>query len=225
MKTNEELRKDVMDEIKWDSDLKDNATEIGVAVKDGVVTLTGTVDTFWKKRCAEKAAQRVSGVRVVAADIEVKLSSLGKRTDTDIAIAVRNALRWNSAVNEDKIEVKVDKGWVYLEGTVDRAYEKRYAEEAVEDLFGVTGVTNNITLKTTAIDMKDIQRKIAAAYHRSATVDSSAIKIDTLGTKVILKGKVRSWAEKKEAANIAWAAPGVLGVDNQIEVEVSVYAD
>lgn len=224
MKTNEELRKDVMDEIKWDPQLKDFATEIGVAVNDGVVTLSGVVDTYWKKLAAEKAAQRVLGVKVVATDIEVKLTTLGRRTDTEVAAAVRNALRWNSSVNDDKIEVKVDNGWVDLEGTVDYAYEKRYAQESVEDLLGVTGVTNKIVIKTTSIDTKDIQHKIAAAYHRSATVDSSSIRINTEGSKVILKGKVRSWAEKKEAAEIAWATPGVLAVDNQIEIEVGVYA-
>lgn len=225
MKSNEELRKDVMDEIKWDPELRSVATEIGVAVKDGVVTLSGVVDTYWKKLAAERAAQRVLGVKVVATDVEVKLSTLGKRTDTEIAGAVRNALRWNSAVNDDKIEVKVDNGWVYLDGKVDYMHEKRYAQDSVEDLLGVTGVTNRIEIKTTSIDTKDIQRKIAAAYHRSATVDSSSIRIDTSGSKVTLKGKVRSWAEKKEAADIAWAAPGVLGVDNQIEIEIGVYAE
>jgi osmotically-inducible protein OsmY len=224
MKSNEELRKDVMDEIKWDPELKNFATEIGVAVKDGVVTLSGIVDTYWKKLAAEKAAQRVLGVKVVASDVEVKLSTLGKRTDTEIAGIVRNALRWNSAVNDDKIEVKVDNGWVYLDGTVDYAYEKRYAQESVEDLLGVTGVTNNIQIKTAYIDTKDIQRKISAAYHRNATLDSSSIKIEQSGSKVTLRGKVRSWAEKKEAAEIAWAAPGVLSVDNQIEIEIGVYA-
>lgn len=112
MKTNEELRNDVMEEIKWDPELRDVATEIGVAAKDGVITLSGTVDTYWKKISAEKAAQRVSGVRVVACDIDVKVAVIGKRTDTEVAEAVRNALRWNSAVNEEKIQVKVDNGWV-----------------------------------------------------------------------------------------------------------------
>ncbi|MFZ6014340.1 MAG: BON domain-containing protein [Bacteroidota bacterium] len=224
MKTNEELRKDVMDEIKWDPELRNVATEIGVATKDGVVTLSGRVDTYWKKLSAEKAAQRVLGVKVVASDIEIKVSTTGTRTDTEIAEAVSNALRWNSAVNEDKIEVKVDNGWVYLEGTVDFEYEKRYAQDCVEDLVGVRGVSNNITIKAKPIDTKDILHKISAAFHRSATVDSSSIKIETSVGKVTLRGKVRSWAEKKEAENIAWAAPGVMSVDNKIEIDVAVYA-
>ncbi len=224
MKTNEELRKDVMEEIKWDPELRTIATEIGVASKDGVITLSGTVDTYWKKIAAEKAAQRVLGVKVVASDVEVKIGGIGKKTDTEIAEAVRNALRWNSAVNEDHIEVKVDDGWVYLDGTVDFEFEKRYANECVEDLAGIRGVTNRISVKISPIDAKDIQRKISAAYHRSATIDSSSIRIETSGDKVTLRGKVRSWAEKKEAENIAWAAPGVMVVDNKIEIDIDVYA-
>jgi osmotically-inducible protein OsmY len=223
MKTNVELRNDVMDEIKSDPELSNVATDIGVAAKDGVITLSGVVDTYWKKISAEKAAQRVRGVRVVACDIEVKLGAVGK-TDTEIAEAVRNALGWNSAVIDDEIEVKVDNGWVYLEGKVAFAYEKRYAQECVEDLVGVKGVTNIITVKTKTVDTKDIQRKIAAAYHRRATIDSSAIRIDSLGGKVTLHGTVRSWAEKKEAESVAWTEPGVLSVDNKIEIDTEVYA-
>jgi len=225
MKTNEELRKDVMDEIKWDPELTKIATEIGVAAKDGVVTLSGEVDTYWWKLCAEKAAQRVSGVRVVACDIEVRVNgSLGKKTDTEIAEAVRNALRWNAAVNDQDIKVKVDNAWVYLDGKVDFEYERRYAQQSVENLTGVRGVSNNVTIKEKQINKEDIHRRISAAFHRSATVDSSSIRLETVGNKVILRGKVRSWAERKDAANIAWAAPGVISVDNQIEIDVAEYA-
>lgn len=224
MKTNEELRNDVMNEIKWDPELRDVASEIGVASKEGVITLSGVVNTYWKKLSAETAAQRVAGVKVVACDIQVRVGFIGKRTDTEVAEAVRNALRWNSAVNDDEIKVKVDNGWVYLDGKVDFEHEKRHAQESVEDLVAVRGVTNDIRVAPKVIDMKDIQQKITAAYRRSAAIDASSIIIETAGNKVTLRGKVRSWTEKKEAQNIAWAAPGVMAVDNQIEIDVAVHA-
>ena len=224
MKTNEELRQDVMNEIKWDPELRNVATEIGVASKDGVITLSGVVDTYRKQLAAEKAAQRVAGVKVVASDVQVSLGSLGKKSDTEIAEAVKNALRWNSAVNEDQIEVKVDNGWVYLDGIVEWEYERSTAQRSVENLRGVKGVSNTISIKSKTIDTKEIKNKIAAAFHRSATVDSSAITIECTGNKVTLNGRVRSWAERKDAEKIAWASPGVTMVDNKIEIDVAVYA-
>ncbi len=224
MKTNEELREDVMDEIKWDPQLKDVATQIGVAVKDGVVTLSGTLDSYTKKLAAEKAAQRVSGVMVVASDVQIKLTPVGKLTDTDLAESIKNVLRWNSAVNHDQIEVKVDNGWVYLDGKADWEFERQSAQRSVENLIGVVGVSNNITIEPRAINVKELKNDIAKAFHRSASVDSSAIRIESSGNKVTLYGKVRSWAEKKEAENVAWFAPGVSDVDNQIDIDVSVYA-
>jgi osmotically-inducible protein OsmY len=224
MKTNEELRQDVMNEIKWDPELRNVAAEIGVASKDGVITLSGIVDTYRKQIAAEKAAQRVAGVKVVASDMQVTLESLGTKTDTEIAEAVKNALRWNSAVNEDQIEVKVDNGWIYLDGKVEWEYERSTAQRSVENLVGVKGVTNMISIQSRPVDTKEIKNKIAAAFHRSATIDSSAITIVCVGNKVTLRGKVRSWAERKDAEKVAWASPGVTSVDNQIEIDVAVYA-
>lgn len=224
MKTNEDLRQDVMDEFKWNPTLRNVSTQIGVAANDGVVTLSGLVDTYSKKLEAEKTAQRVSGVKVVACDIDVRLSTLGTRTDTEIAEAIRNNLRWNSAVDHDQIEVKVDNGWVYLDGKVEWYFERTSAQHSVENLLGVRGVTNNITIKPKPINSQEIKNKISGAFHRNATLDSSSIKVETSGSKVTLSGTVRSWAEKKDAESIAWSAPGVMAVDNQIEIDLSVYA-
>jgi len=218
MKTNEELQKDVMAEIHWDPVLKDVATEIGVTAKDGVVALSGIVNAYAKKLAAERAAQRVMGVRVVAVDIEVKLGPDRVKTDTEIGEAIKNALTWHSAVNEDKIEIKVDSGWVFLDGNVQWDYEKKAAENAIQDLIGIRGVTNRITVQPESLDPVEIKKQITAAFHRSATVDSSTVKVETSGNHVILKGKVRSWREKKDAENVAWSLPGVMDVNNRIEI-------
>lgn len=224
MRTNEEIRKDVMDEIKSTPELRSIATEIGVATKDGIVTLTGTVDTYRKKLITEEAAQKVKGVKVVASDIEVRIPNSEKKTDTEIAEAVKHALRWNSDVNQDKIEVKVDEGWVYLSGEVDWLFEKNSAQRSVEWLSGVHGVLNNIKLTPRNIDAKDLKTRISAAYHRNASIDANAIKIEVSDHTVTLRGSVGSWSERNEAERVAWAYPGVENVDNKIVIETAMYA-
>jgi osmotically-inducible protein OsmY len=224
MKTNEELQKDVMEELKWNPLLRDVYTQIGVSAKDGVITLSGLVDTYTKKLAAERSTLHVQGVRVVACDLEVKVAGFGKKTDTEIAEAVKNALRWNSAVDEDKIELKVDNGWVFMDGSVDWGYQKISAQNSVENLLGVRGVTNNVTIRSKDIDVKDIKNKIMKAFQRNATIDASGIKLESAGSRVILSGTVRSWIEKEEAEKIAWSSPGVLVVDNRIEIESEVLA-
>lgn len=224
MKTNEELQKDVMEEIKWDPLVGTQATTIGVSAHDGVVTLSGQVDTYSKKLAAERAAQRVLGVKVVAVDLEVKLDRLGVRTDTEIGEAVKNALRWHSLVKEDEVKVKVDNGWVYLDGNAEWDYQKKAAEVAVQDLLGVRGVTNRISVKSPAADVAEIKRKIAAAFHRSATVDSSSIQVEIKGSRAILHGTVRSWAEKEEAENVAWGTKGIVEVENKIDIDTDLVA-
>jgi osmotically-inducible protein OsmY len=224
MRTDDELQKDVMAELKWDPQLRDVYTHIGVSVKDGVVTLSGQVDTYSKKIAAERAAQNVHGVKVVATDVEVKVKNLKARTDTEIAEAVRNALQWNSAVNEDKIKVKVDNGWVYLDGLVDWEFQKISAQQNVENLLAVRGVTNNLLIKSKVIDVKEIKDKILSAFQRNAIINETSIKIETAGNKVILRGKVRSWGEKEEAERIAWSCPEVVSVDNQITVNKEMLA-
>ena len=222
MKTNEELQKDVMAEIRWDPLLKDVATEIGVTAKDGVITLSGIVDTYAKKMAAERAAQRVMGVKVVALDMDVKVSQGRIKTDSEIALAIKNALTWHSAVNEDMIEIKVENAWVFLDGTVQWDYEKKAAENAIHDLIGIRGITNRIVIDPKMLDAVEIKKQISSAFHRSATIDSASIKVDTSVNKVTLSGKVRSWREKKDAEDVAWSLPGVLDVDNRIEIDTEI---
>jgi osmotically-inducible protein OsmY len=221
MKTDIQIQKDVMDELKWDPFLV--SSEIGVAVKNGIVTLSGIVDTYAKKLTAETATKRVAGVKAVAMDIQVGLSPKYLKTDAEIAEAVLNALKWHSAVQEDKIKIKVENGDVKLEGVVDWEYQRTNAKHAIENLTGVRSVINLITVKP-KVEAADLKHKISAAFHRSATIDSGKIFTVIDGTKVTLRGKVRSFAEFEEAENAVWAAPGVLTVNNQLEVEEPEYA-
>jgi VCBS repeat-containing protein len=222
MKTDEELQKDVMEEIRWDPTLGKESSLIGVTAHDGVITLSGEVETHSKKLAAERAAQRVMGVKVVAVDLEVKLLKDKMRSDTDIAETVKNALKWHNLVNEELVKIKVDNGWVFLDGTAEWEYQKKAAQTAVQDLIGVRGVTNNIVVKSKTTDAVDIKRKISAAFHRHATIDSANISVEISGSKATLRGKVRSWAEKRDAEDVAWAAPGVLAVENKIEIDAEL---
>ena len=221
MKTDLEIQKDVMDELKWE--LLTNANEIGVAVKDGIVTLSGTVDSYYKKLQAERAASKVLGVKAVAQEIGVHLSDRGVRNDAEIASAVLNALAWHSSIPEEKIKVKVEKGWVTLEGEVEWDFQRNYSKSAVENLQGVVGISNNIHI-TPRLKSADIKNKIFSAFHRSATLDSDSINIATEGSKVILTGKVRSFIEKKDAERAAYLAPGVTQVENKLLIDTEVYS-
>jgi osmotically-inducible protein OsmY len=215
IRTDEEIQRDVLAELKWDAQVQPN--EIGVSVKDGVVILTGWVDSFLKKWAAEEAAHRVPGVKAVANDIEVRLPS--ERTDADIAAAAIRALEWDAGIPSDKIELTVSKGWVTFKGEVEWQYQKEDAERVVRRLSGVKGVTNLIVVKprTTASELK---KKIEEALVRNAQIDASRITVEVQGTKAILKGTVRSWAEKEEAERVAWLAPGITSVENRITLEI-----
>jgi osmotically-inducible protein OsmY len=221
MKKDQEIQKDVMQELQWEPFIR--SSEIGVAVRDGVVTLSGTVDSYLKKTTAEKAAKRVAGVKIVAEDIEVKYPSDSIKNDTEIAQAILNALKWNSAVTEDKIKVKVENGQVTLDGQLEWDFQRGIVVSEIENLTGVKGITNNITLKNT-LPVSDLKQKIKSAFERSAIIDAEKISIEASGSKVTLKGSVRSWKERSDAEMAVWSAPGVYQVDNQLSVTSGVYA-
>jgi osmotically-inducible protein OsmY len=220
MKTDSQIQKDVMAELKWEPFL--NASEIGVAVKNGIVTLSGQVDSYLKKVAAEDAAKKISGVKAIAEDIQIGISPTYKKTDTEIAEAVVNALKWHTAVKEEKIKIKVENGVVRLEGEVEWEYQRTNAKSAVANLAGVNGVINMIVVKPKLVSSA-IEKRINEAFHRSATIDSSKITADVIGSKVTLSGKVRSYSEKEDAENAAWNAPGVITVKNNLEIEVPEY--
>lgn len=213
MKTDLEIQKDVMDELKWEPVL--SASQIGVAVKNGVVMLSGDVNSYGKKYIAEKATWRVKGVKAVAEDLEVTLSTDDRLTDTEIATNVLNALKYQSLVPNDRLKVKVSDGWLTLEGHVDWNYQKESGLAAVRNLKGIKGIHNFVTVKPT-VNTLLVKENIKKALERRADIDAANIHVEAVGNKLILTGTARSWQERRAAENAAWATPGVGLVEDNL---------
>jgi osmotically-inducible protein OsmY len=215
MKTDAQLKEDVTTELEWEPSI--NVAHIGVAVKNGVVTLSGHLDTYVQKYNIEKAVARVAGVKAIALELDVKLEPGHKRSDSEIAEAAENALLWNAQVPDDRIQVKVDKGWITLKGEVDWDYQRTSAEKAVRGLTGVIGVSNSITLKP-SITLANVANRIRDALTRHAEREATRVEVLVQGSVVTLRGEVDSWAERAAAVGAVWAAPGISRVVNELKV-------
>jgi osmotically-inducible protein OsmY len=216
MKTDLQLQQDVVEELKFEPSIREE--EIGVATKDGVVTLTGFVDTYVERFTAERVAERVGGVKAIADEIKVKLPGTHQRTDTEIAHAAVNALRWDVQVPDDRIKISVDAGWIALDGETDWQYQKRAAEDAVRNLTGVKGVSNLISVKPKKVSTFEVGQKIKDSLRRHAERDANKVTIEAKDGRVTLRGVVSSFTERKDAEHAAWQAQGVTSVDDQIAV-------
>jgi len=215
MKKNEDLQTDVQDAIRWEPLLK--TADISVTAKDGVITLTGIVDSYAKKLEAEEAAKNVKGVKNVIEKIEIQFEGTGKKGDNEISYEVLNALKWNLQVPNEKVKVKVEAGWVTLEGELTWNYQKEAAKKSVSNLVCVKGVINNITIKSETIDLieeKDIERALA----RNWSLNDQDIRVKVSTNRVTLNGIVHSLYQKDEAGRIAWNAPGVCAVENELVI-------
>ena len=215
MLTDELIERELKEELKWDARLQPH--HIGVSVKEGIVTLMGWVDSLPKQLAAEEAAHRIRGVKAVANDIEIRVPSSVEQTDPEIAATALQALKWNASPLADKLHITVSKGFVTLKGEVEWQHHKKDAERIIRSLAGVRGLNNLIVVRPSATP-SDLKKKIEEALARSAQIDAERITVELQGSQVILKGLVRSWAQKAEAERVAWSAPGITSVDNQIAI-------
>jgi len=219
--SDEQIRREVEEELRYDPSLAED--DIAVSVRDGVVTLVGRVKSYLDKWRAERSASRVRGVRAIANDLDVRLPSTSTRPDTDIARAAADSLDWNIAVPKGRIKARVENGWVTLEGDVDWNYQKEAAERTVRTITGVKGVTSLITVRAQATP-SDVKKKIADALERGAEFDAERITVELDGNKAILRGTVRSYAERRDAERAAFNAPGITQVENRLLVDPNVPA-
>ena len=215
MKTDIEIKKDVLAELEWDPEI--NAANVGVAVKDGVVTVSGHLDTYSEKFSIERALRRVEGVRAIAMEVDVVLSPEHRRSDSEIAAAAAQALKWQARLPDGRLRVSVEHGWVHLSGEVDWEFQRRAAEKAVRPLTGVVGVSNEITLASKAMPA-DLSQRISQALQRQALREAKRVEVAVDGTKVTLRGQVHSWQERDAVQGAVWAAPGVRTVVNELHV-------
>ena len=209
------LRQDILDELEFEPSI--DANDIGVAVEDGIVTLSGHVPNYSQKQAVERAVARVKGVRGIAEEIEVRYPGGSGVADDEIARRVLDTLKWGNQVPDGKVQVTVQKGWVTLTGKLDWNYQKTGASGAIRDLKGVTGITNSIELKS-GVTSVDVRKRIEEALKRSAEVEARDIKIDVAGDKVTLKGRVKTWNERWLVEDTAWATPGVSHVSDELVV-------
>lgn len=216
MKTDSDVKKDVLTELAWDPLVPE--ARVGVTVSEGVATLTGHLDTYAEKVAARRAVERVSGVKAIAMELDVIPLGLHQRSDTEIATAIEHALSWNTSIPQDRVKVTVEKGWVTLSGELDWNFQRRAVERMIRPLKGVVGITDNIRLKTLAVPV-NISSRIQDALTRQAVREARRIEISMDGSVVTLRGHVHSWAERNAAEGATWSAPGVSRVNNELTIE------
>jgi osmotically-inducible protein OsmY len=211
--TDKVLRQTIVDELDFEPSV--DSANIGVAVDNGVVTLTGHVASYAEKVAAERAVARVKGVRAIAENIEVRYPGHKQTADDEIAERALSLLRWNVQVPKDSVKVKVEKGWITLTGTVEWRFQRMAAESAVRKLSGIVGVTNLIEVRPKVAPL-DVKQKILDALKRNAELEADAIRVNVLDDKVVLEGKVKAWYERRIAERAAWSAPGVKAVQDDL---------
>lgn len=216
MKTDSQIQQDVQQELKSDPSVTHE--HIGVSVSNGIVTLTGTIPSYIEKFSAEKATQRVAGVKAVVEKIEVKLPGMHAKDDHDLAQAIVNQMKWNVQVPDQLVKASVENGWVKLTGEVEWEYQRSASESSVRGLTGVRGVTNNISIKAKKVQPELIKQKIEEALKREAEREARRIAVEVSGSKVTLSGEVHSFAEMQDARGAAWATPGVTSVENKLHI-------